>query len=261
MQHTALKAGRRAMSWQRGLWGVARATLDKAHAISQGAGVTIAVLDTRIDQTHKELAGKTLARIDTVAIDPKINLPTSGVVKDHGTYVASVALRAAPQAKILPVRVLNEDGLSSLATVAEGIRRAADGGATVINMSLSTSSYSLVLEDAVAYAQRRGSVLVAAYGNEETNSTKVYPADFPGVLSVVAAELQEKRATFSNYSRAACVAAPGVKAVGAYTGDHFAIADGTSFAAPWVAGQAALLLAKGTAADRVGSQITLVSGK
>ena len=78
--------------------------------VSSGAAVD------RGGVTHKELSGKTLPPIDTTTLDPRVNVPTKGTLKDHGTYVASLALRAAPRAKVLPVRVLNEDGFGTAAT-------------------------------------------------------------------------------------------------------------------------------------------------
>ncbi len=236
-------------------WGVPKASLDAAQQKSQGAGQVIAVLDTRVDPSHPELSGKTLAGIDLVSSDPLVNRSTIGKERGHGTMVAGVALRAAPQAKVLPVRVLNEDGVGSIATVSEGIRRAAANGGQVINMSLSTSVRSKTMEDAVNYARSRGSTLVAAYGNEAQISPEVYPADFPGVISVVATDENDRRASCSNYGRPASIAAPGVGVV-APTADHqYAIGAGTSFATPFVAGQAALLRAAGTASGQTSSRI------
>ena len=222
-------------------WGAAKVSLGQAHQFARGAGAVIGVLDTIVDAGHPELAGKTLASVDLVARDPQVNVLTTGRSRGHGTFVAGVALLAAPEAKVLPVRVLNEDGVGSVATVAEGIRRAAASGAAVINMSLSTSTRSRAMEDAVEYARRRGSVLVAAYGNEGQLAPAVYPADFTGVMSVVATDQYDRRASFSNYGRPADTAAPGVEAVGPFADRQYAIGWGTSFSTAWVSGQAALL--------------------
>ncbi len=226
-------------------WGIARATFDLAQQEARGKGVVIAVLDTKIDTSHPALAGRTQSGIDLVSSDPLVNVVTVGRSSGHGTFVAGVALLAAPASKVLPVRVLNEDGFGSVATVAEGIRRTAAGGVGVINMSLGTSTRSQTLEDAVNYARKRGIVMSAAYGNEGQNSPAVYPADSRGVLSVVATDQQDKRASFSNYGRAASVAAPGVGVVGPYVSGQYAVGSGTSFSAAWVSGQAALLISEG----------------
>jgi subtilisin family serine protease len=184
-----------------------------------------------------------------------VNKPTTGRQRGHGTMVAGVALRAAPQAHVLPVRVLNEDGVGSVATVSEGIRRAAANGAQVVNMSLSTSVRSKAMEDAVSYARKRGTTLAAAYGNEAQRSPEVYPADFAGVLSVVATDEDDRRASFSNYGRKASTAAPGVNVVAPTADGKYAIGAGTSFATPWVSGQAALLRAAGVATGQVDSRV------
>ncbi len=236
-------------------WGVTKISLAAAQAKSKGSGVTIAVLDTRVDRSHPVLSGRALAEIDLVSSDPQANVGTTGRVKYHGTFVAGVALRSAPEAKVLPVRVLNDDGSGTSAIVAEGIRRAAANGARVINMSLSTSYRSKAMQDAVTYARGKGSVLVAAYGNDGAKDPEVYPANFAGVLSVVATDESDRRASFSNYGWAAKTAAPGVNIIGPYPGGQYAKGNGTSYAAPWVAGEAALLLAKSMSPKNVESQV------
>ena len=239
----------------RNQWGVPKVSLTLPPQIARGDGRVIGVLDTIVDATHPELAGKTLPSIDLGARAPQVNVSTIGRSRGHGTFVAGVALLAAPQAKVLPVRVLNEDGVGSVATVAEGIRRAAASGAAVINMSLSTDTRSRTLGDAVNYARRRGSVLVAAYGNEGRNAPAVYPADFSGVLSVAATDQYDRRASFSNYGRPAGTAAPGVDVVGPFVDHRYGIGSGTSFSTAWVSGQAAILLSAAVRQDQVASRI------
>jgi len=83
-------------------------------------------------------------------------------------------------------------------------------------MSLDTPTDSRVLREAVAYALSKNVVLVAAYGNEGKNSPAVYPADYPGVISVMATDQNDVRASFSNYGRPGVVAAPGVNIISAF---------------------------------------------
>jgi thermitase len=236
-------------------WGVTKVSLDAVPSTAQGAGVVMGVLDTRIDARHPVLSGRTLSEIDLVAGDPQVNVITTGRSRGHGTFVAGVALRAAPAAKVLPVRVLNEDGVGSVATVSEGIRRAAASGARVINMSLSTSTRSRTMEDAVKYALQRGSVPTAAYGNEGTSQSTVYPADFNGVLSVAATDQKDRRASWSNYGRSVGTAAPGVDVIGPFVDGQYASGSGTSFSTAWVSGQAAVLLSAGTSRAEVAPRI------
>ena len=108
-------------------------------------------------------------------------------------------------------------------------------------MSLHTPDRHEGAEEAVADAIKAGVVVVAAYGNEGKNMPSAYPADYPGVISVMATDQNDTRATFSNYGRPGVVAAPGVNIISTYPLGLYAIGSGTSFAAPWVAGEAALI--------------------
>lgn len=236
-------------------WGVEKISLEPAQRRTQGEGVTIAVLDTQVDPRHPALAGHVLSEIDLVGLDPQVNARVAGHDRGHGTLVAGLALRTAPKAKILPVRVLNDDGVGSVATVAEGIRRAATSGARVINMSLSTSSQSRSLQEAVKFAGDRGVVMVAAYGNDNQQNPQVYPAGYSEVIAVAATDERDQRAGFSNYGKPADVGAPGVNVIGPYRDGKWAIGSGTSFATPWVSGQAALLLSAGVDRGRIEQRI------
>lgn len=215
--------------------------IDRAHRISKGRGQTIAILDTQVDALHPAFLLHIKGGLDLVPNSLLTALPTKGRVKGHGTFVAGVALLAAPDAKILPVRVLNDDGRGSTAQVAAGIRWAVKNGATIINMSLHSPTDTRAMREAAAFAQSKGVVLVAAYGNEGKNTPAAYPADYPGVISVMATDQNDKRATFSNYGRKGLVAAPGVNVISSYPTLMWAIGSGTSYAAPLVAGEAALI--------------------
>jgi len=223
-------------------YAVSRATFDRAQTVQNGRGVTVAVLDTQVDALHPRLLLHTVGGLDLLTASLFTTLPGPGADRGHGTFVAGVVLRAAPAAKIMPVRVLNDDGRGSTAQVAEGIRWAVAHGADVINMSLDTPTDSRVLREAVAYALSHNVVLVAAYGNEGKNQPYVYPADYPGVISVMATDQNDVRAAFSNYGRAGVVAAPGVNIISTYPLGLYAVGSGTSYASPWVAGEAALIL-------------------
>jgi subtilisin family serine protease len=226
----------------------------------QGQGVTIAVLDTQVEMSHPALAGKLLPNLDLVPLDPQSNVTTSGVRRGHGTFVAGVALHVAPAAKVLPVHVLNEDGHGSTALVAEGIRQAAKAGAQVINMSLSTPTPARALQDAVAYAQQKGVVMVAAYGNEGLKQPPVYPANFGNVISVVATDDTDIKAPFTNYGDKADVAAPGVNIVAPWRDGQYGVGSGTSFSTPIVSGEAAVLLSSGAAKNSNDVVAKIMSG-
>ena len=224
-----------------GQYAVDKTNLDDAQRIERGQGQKIAVLDTQVDVLHLAYALNVSQGLNLVAKSLLSPLVSNGRVKGHGTFVAGVVHRAAPAARILPVTVLNDDGRGSTAQVAAGIRWAVKNGATVINMSLSTPTDTRVMREAVAHALGRNVVLVAAYGNEGTSTPGAYPADYPGVISVMAVDKNDTRATFSNYGRAGLVAAPGVNVISTYPTLMWAVGSGTSYAAPWVAGASALI--------------------
>jgi subtilisin family serine protease len=223
-------------------YAVNRAQFDRAQSIQKGRGVTVAILDTQVDILHPSFLLRTVGGLDLVTASLFTTLSTKGADHGHGTFVAGVVARAAPAAKIMPVRVLNNDARGSTAQVAEGIRWAVNHGADVINMSLDTPTDSRVLREAVAYALGKNVVLVAAYGNEGKNAPHVYPADYAGVISVMATDQNDVRASFSNYGRPGVVAAPGVNIISAFPQGLYAVGSGTSYASPWVAGEAALIL-------------------
>jgi len=209
------------------------------------SSVVIAILDTGVDLNHPDLVGKLVSGTDLVNSD--------GTPEDdngHGTHCAGIAAAAtnngigvagaAPNCKIMPVKVLDAGGSGYLSTVAQGIRYAADGGAKVISLSLGSSSASLTLQEAVNFAISKGAVVVAAAGNEGVSS-KFYPAACSGVISVGAVDSNNNKATFSNYGSWVSVAAPGVRIYSTWAGDTYAYASGTSMATPFVAGEAAIL--------------------
>jgi subtilisin family serine protease len=250
-----LQDGRQAYEKQ---WADAKIGLGRAHQRSQGQGVTIAVLDTAVEK-HPALEGKTLPGLDLIGLDPSTSVPTTGTKRGHGTFVAGVALHVAPAANVLPVRVLNDDGRGSTSLVAEGIRQAAKAGAKVINMSLSTPTPSRAMWEAVAYAEQRGAILVAAYGNEGLYQPAVYPAGFTNVMSVVATDEYDVRGQFTNYGRKADIAAPGVAVVGPWRDGQYGVGSGTSYAAPMVSGGVALLVSAGVARSQLDAQPLLMA--
>jgi subtilisin family serine protease len=230
--------------------------LDAAHASSTGAGIVVAVVDTGVDASHPFLAGRTLpGGFDFVDgdLDPSEsrNLADDdgdGRVDDqygHGTFVASLVLVAAPGARILPVRVLDDEGNGTVAAVSAGILHAVDAGARVINVSVDIPQSAPAVEDAIDRARDRGVLVVAAAGNEGMNQL-IYPARYSGVLAVTALQSNGVVAPFANRDSRVALSAPGVALLGAFPlpGSPSGTArwSGTSFAAPIVAGSAALVM-------------------
>jgi subtilisin family serine protease len=159
----------------------------------------------------------------------------------HGTMTAGVIHLVAPTARLLPVKVFDVNGGSCLSLILEGIYYAVDQGAKVISMSFSMRQGSAELQQAIAYANSMGVVLVASAGNEG-QSIVVYPAGYKQVLGIGSTNNQDVRSTFSNFGSVVSLAAPGEAIVTTYPQNRYAAGWGTSFSAPFVAGGAALLV-------------------
>ncbi|GAA3302726.1 hypothetical protein GCM10020218_098870 [Dactylosporangium vinaceum] len=218
----------------------------------------IAVVDTGVDGQHPDLAGRVLAGYNAItrtAIAAGANSDDYG----HGSMVAGIAAADTNNgigvagvdwnARILPVKVLDQDGNGYDADIAAGIVWAADHGAKVINLSLGGPGDTPILHDAVTYATGKGSLLVVAAGNS-ADSEPQYPAAYPEVLAVAATDANGKLTDFSTYGDWVDVAAPGFGIVSTsvpQNGYEYFIGDGTSFAAPIVSGVAALMRANNPA--------------
>jgi len=241
----------------------------QAWALSRGAGLTVAVADTGVDAGHPELAGRVVPGYDFVDDDPD---PGDG--HGHGTHVAGTIAAAengtgvigvAPQALIMPLRVLDDSGGGNSADVAAAFAYAGDRGVQVVNASLGSSYPSLVERRAIQ--EHPGTLYVVAAGNggsdgvgdDNDGATREYPCahDEPNLICVGATDSDDARATFSNYGATTVdLFAPGQDIVSSWarghatvlnryfgTGDGYEIMQGTSMASPHVAGAAALAAA------------------
>jgi subtilisin family serine protease len=161
----------------------------------------------------------------------------------HGTMTAGLVHLAAPKAKILPLKAFTSNGTGNLSNIIAALYYAVQHQANVVNMSFDVSSPSAALNQAVAYANQKGVVLVAAAGNENT-SAPVYPAAIrSNVMGIASTTDWDQRSSFSNYgSTDVWIAAPGEYVISTFPGGTYASASGTSFSSPLVAGTAALLL-------------------
>ena len=225
------------------------------------ANVLIAVIDTGVDITHPDLVGKVAGTYNAVTGGTDVT-----DVVGHGTFVASVAAAstgngiglagAGYDTRVLAVKVAGADNLMFVSDIVEGIRWATAQGADVINLSLGSASSSHAEATAVAAAQAAGVLVVAAAGNSGAKGNPViYPAAYDGVVGVASVDAMGVRSSFSEYNDRVTVAAPGEDIAGAipvagstlYPAlpgySAYRLGDGTSFAAPIVAAQAALLLA------------------
>jgi hypothetical protein len=238
-----------------------------------GQGVVVAVLDGGVDFTHSDLN-------DNVWINPR-EVPDNGIDDDlngfvddvrgwnfaasnndtldrrgHGTHVSGIIAAenngigvtgVAHNAKIMPVKVLGDDGSGNTDNVALGIRYAASNGAKVINLSLGSGSPNETISSAIQYATSLGAVVVMASGNSGA-AQPIYPARYATDMgiSVGAVEDTGAIASFSNRagndSRLLHVTAPGVAIYSTVNGNDYGYASGTSMASPYVAGVIALML-------------------
>ncbi len=230
-------------------WHLKALDIAAAHRISQGNGVSVAVIDTGVQADHVDLAGNVLPGVDDTGAF------TQGWkdIRGHGTAMAALiaghghgsgdgALGIAPKAKILPIQVargkLSETGLLGPA-VNEAVRR----GAKVISMSLGVHNDS-ALERAVQEALKAGVIVVGAMGNRPDDLYVNYPAAYPGVVAVGATGRNGKVAPVSVTGKEMVLSAPGVDIVTADRNSGYRIGTGTSNSTAIVAGAAALVWSK-----------------
>jgi subtilisin family serine protease len=231
---------------------VQRLHLAEAHSRVTGSGVVVAVLDTGVMADHEAFGDAILPGgydfIDNDA-DPSdlangIDDDTDGLPDEgagHGTLVVGIIHLVAPDAMILPVRVLDDEGRGSTFTVAKGIRYAVAQGADVINLSLGLTVHSGIIAHELAAARLATVAMVSAAGNLGVDTVQFYPASDMKVLMVAALDSSDVKAPFSNYHAKVAVSAPGVGIYGPFYDGAYAIGAGTSFATPFVTGECALL--------------------
>ena len=208
--------------------------------------VVVAVIDTGVDVNHPALAGKTLPGYN--AVDGGRDVSDR---EGHGTHVAGIvagswdvdagAAGVATNATILPIKAADGQGNFSDASIANGVRYAVRNGARVINLSLRGSDPLPQTSAAIAEARRAGVLVVAASGNDGQNRV-TYPGAYEGVLTV-GSSVNGKRSNFSNGGDRLDLTAPGENVRSTQHGGY-GDRSGTSMSSPYVAGAAALVMAR-----------------
>jgi subtilisin family serine protease len=231
---------------QKAGWNITAFNLPDAWLVSQGEGVKIAVLDTGIQEDHPDINDNILP--GTNIVNPgKPPIDKVG----HGSHVAGIicaenndigVVGVAPKSKVIPVKVLGDDGTGSFLNVAAGIHWAIKQEVDLICMSLGSPRPLQQVRRAIQLADKKGIVVFVAAGNMGQSDEVFYPAAYPETIAIGSIDKDFKRSKFSSTGKNLDFMAPGGSILSTVPINWYGIMSGSSMAAPWVCGVAALLL-------------------
>lgn len=243
-------------------WGTYRMNMNYEQTVaSSGEDVTVAVIDTGINESHEVFNGREI--VDAYDF---VNGIEGSAVDDngHGTAVCGIIAESTPNnVKIMPLKALDEDGYCDTITMIAAIEHAEEKGADIINMSLGGyvgSKREMNLLERIMRDYKPLMICAAGNDNENMDAEGVY--EFPGELTsticVGSINKNDIRSSFSNYGTALDFVAPGENLKLAYYGGGYAMSSGTSFSSPYVAAAAALIKIKNSVSDNDGMKSALV---
>ena len=230
---------------QKAGWGHDLFNIPQSWRYSEGAGIRIAVLDTGCQLDHPDLANNLLPGYNFIENN---NSPIDK--RGHGTHVTGIMVAennsigmvgVCPKAKVIPVKVLDDQGNGTMQSLIQGIIYAADMGADFISMSLGNPMPVFQVREAIRYAQSKGCITFAAAGNTGWSKHIMFPAAYPETIAVGAIDRQLRRAEFSNTGHNLDFMAPGVDIFSTVPLNWYALMSGTSMAQPFACGVSALL--------------------
>lgn len=221
----------------------------------KGNGVKIGVLDSGIDAHHPDLQKRVVGGTCTMTIVNAAGCPNSFYDDaGHGTHVAGIiaannntfgTVGVAPSASLYAIKVLDEYGEGSTSTLIAGVEWAIKQKLDILNISITSPIYEIAMEEVLQKAYNAGILVVGAAGNtgppvSGSDSSVEYPAKFDSVIAVSSIDQYDKIDKLSSLGKEIELTAPGVKINSTYPDSTYTALSGTSMAAPYVSGMAAL---------------------